>query len=104
MCFSIEDVKRYYAEARRSLPKNPSMSLNRLAEKGYIMDAATADEGKSGKCYMLTEAGIAFIETYVRKKTRREETSHQSEKVNLQYFEMYVSITADDLNTKSYLL
>lgn len=61
MCFSIEDVKRYYAEARRSLPKNPSMSLNRLAEKGYIMDAATADEGKSGKCYMLTEAGIAFI-------------------------------------------
>lgn len=35
MCFSIEDVKRYYAEARRSLPKNPSMSLNRLAEKGY---------------------------------------------------------------------
>ena len=49
MCFSIEDVKRYYAEARRSLPKNPSMSLNRLAEKGYIMDAATADEGKSGK-------------------------------------------------------
>lgn len=61
MCFSIEDVKRYYAEARRSLPKNPSMSLNRLAEKGYIMDAATADEGKSGKCYMLTEAGIAFM-------------------------------------------
>lgn len=87
MCFSIEDVKRYYAEARRSLPKNPSMSLNRLAEKGYIMDAATADEGKSGKCYMLTEAGIAFIETYVpKRKLRREETSHQSEKVNLQYF------------------
>lgn len=37
--FSIEDVKKYYPEARRPLPKNPSMSLYALAQKGYIMDA-----------------------------------------------------------------
>lgn len=103
MCFSIEDVKRYYAEARRSLPKNPSMSLNRLAEKGYIMDAATADEGKSGKCYMLTEAGIAFIETYVPKENSGEKKPRTKVKKSTSNIsEMYVSITADDLNTKSY--
>lgn len=103
MCFSIEDVKRYYAEARRSLPKNPSMSLNRLAEKGYIMDAATADEGKSGKCYMLTEAGIAFIETYVLKENSGEKKPRTKVKKSTSNIsEMYVSITADDLNTKSY--
>ena len=32
--FSIDDVKHYYAEARRAMPKNPSMSTFRLAEKG----------------------------------------------------------------------
>ena len=101
--FAIEDVKRYYAEARRSLPKNPSMSLNRLAEKGYIMDAATADEGKSGKCYMLTEAGIAFIETYVPKENSGEKKPRTKVKKSTSNIsEMYVSITADDLNTKSY--
>lgn len=102
-CFSIEDVKRYYAEARRSLPKNPSMSLNRLAEKGYIMDAATAGEVKSGKCYMLTEAGIVFIETYIPKENSGEKKPRaKAKKSTSNISEMYVSITADDLNTKNY--
>ena len=102
-CFSIEDVKRYYAEARRSLPKNPSMSLNRLAEKGYIMDATTTDEGKSGKCYMLTETGIAFIETYVPKENFREKKPRAKVKKSASNIsEIYVSITADDLHTKDY--
>ena len=67
------------------------------------MDAATADEGKSGKCYMLTEAGIAFIETYVPKENSGEKKPRTKVKKSTSNIsEMYVSITADDLNTKSY--
>lgn len=67
------------------------------------MDAATADEGKSGECYMLTEAGIAFIETYVPKENSGEKKPRTKVKKSTSNIsEMYVSITADDLNTKSY--
>lgn len=103
-CFSIEDVKKYYAEARRSLPKNPSMSLNRLAEKGYIMDSATVGGAKSGKCYMLTEDGIAYINKYVSKEESGEKKKPRlrAKKATANISEAYISMTADDLNLKDY--
>lgn len=102
--FSIDDVKKYYAEARRPVPTNPSMSLNRLAEKGYIMDAPKPEDAKNGKYYMLTTDGIAYIDAYVpkegtgEKKKARPKTKTTTSNVS----DAYKSINADDLNLKNY--
>lgn len=102
--FSIDDVKRYYTEARRAMPKNPSMSTFRLAEKGYIMDAPKPIDVKSGNYYMLTDDGISYIEAYVPKEDSGEKkrARTKAKKTASKISEAYVSITADDLNTKNY--
>ena len=102
--FSIESVKRYYADARRPLPKNPSMSLYRLAERGLIMDAEASDESKLGKCYMLSDAGLAYVENYVPKEDSGEKKRPhaKTKKTSSNVSEMYKSITANDLNLKNY--
>lgn len=97
-------MKKYYAEARRTIPTNPSMSLNRLAEKGYIMDAPKPENAKAGKYYMLTNDGIAYTNSYtpnensVDKKKPRAKAKKSVSKIS----EAYVSITADDLNVQNY--
>ena len=102
--FSIDDVKRYYTEARRTMPKNPSMSTFRLAEKGYIMDAPKPEDAKSGNYYMLTNDGIAYIEAYVPKEDsgEKKKSRPKAKKVTSNISETYSSITADDLNIKNY--
>ncbi len=101
--FSIDDVKRYYAEARRTMPKNPSMSTFRLAEKGYIMDAPKPEDVKNGNYYMLTTDGIAYIESYVPKEDLGEKKPRAKAKKSVpKISEAYASINADDLNTKNY--
>jgi len=102
--FSIDDVKRYYSEARRAMPKNPSVSTFRLAEKGYIMDAPKPENAKSGNYYMLTDAGIEHIESYVPKEDSGEKKKARSKarKVSPNISEEYAAITADDLNIKNY--
>lgn len=102
--FSIDDVKKYYAEARRPIPTNPSMSLNRLAEKGYIMDAPKPVDVKNGNYYMLTNDGIAYIDTYIPKDNfgEKKKTRPRVKKTASSVAEAYVSITADDLNIKNY--
>ena len=102
--FSIDDVKRYYAEARRTMPKNPSMSTFRLAEKGYIMDAPKPEDVKNGNYYMLTTSGIEYIESYVPKEDSGEKNKPRAKakKSSPKISEEYASITADDLNTRNY--
>lgn len=102
--FSIDDVKKYYAEARRPIPTNPSMSLNRLAEKGHIMDAPKPENAKTGKYYMLTNDGIAYIESYTPKENSgdKKKSRVKAKKSVSTISEAYVSITADDLNTRNY--
>lgn len=102
--FSIDDVKRYYAEARRTMPKNPSMSTFRLAEKGYIMDAAKPEDAKAGKYYTLTNDGIAYIEAYTPKVDSgdKKKPRARSKKSAPKISEAYASISADDLNVKNY--
>ena len=102
--FSIDDVKKYYAEARRQVPSNPSMSLNRLAEKGYIMDVPKPEDAKNGEYYMLTADGISYISTYVPKADlgEKKKTRTKTKKSGCKISEAYASITADDLNIKNY--
>lgn len=102
--FSIDDVRMYYAEARRSVPTNPSMSLNRLAEKGYIMDAPKPEDAKNGKYYMLTADGMEHINSYIPKENSGEKKKSRSNarKTTSNISEAYTTITADDLNIKNY--
>ena len=102
--FSSENVKQYYQEGRRPAYSNNGMLLKYLVQKGYIMDASAPEGAKPGNYYMLTTDGIAYIESYVpkedsgEKKKTRAKTRRSSPKIS----EAYVSITADDLNTKNY--
>lgn len=100
--FSIDDVKKYYAEARRPIPTNPSMSLNRLAEKGYIMDAPRPADVKTGNYYMLTNDGITYIESYVPKEDSGEKKKPRAKKATNKKDSVYSTITADDLNLAAY--
>lgn len=102
--FSSENVKQYYQEGRRSPYSNNSMLLRSLAQKGYIMDTATPEDGKTGKYYMLTEDGISYVETYTPKEISEEKKKPRSriKKSTPNISEEYTSITADDLNTKNY--
>ena len=66
--FSIEELKQYYSETRRPLPKNPNMSLTNLAKNGLIMDAPAPNKEASVKYYTLTDNGLKYVENYVPKK------------------------------------
>lgn len=101
--FSIDDVKRYYTEARRPLPQNPSMSLYELAKKGHIMDATPSDDAKTGKYYMLTESGISYIEGYVPKENSIEKKPRTKARRTINKIpSAYASINADSLNLNKY--
>jgi hypothetical protein len=102
--FSSESVKQYYLEGRRSAYSNNSELLRQLAKKGFIMDAVAPEGAKSGKYYMLTDDGIAYVESYVPKDNSEEKkkTRPRSKKSGLNVSEIYATITADDLNAKSY--
>lgn len=66
--FSVENVKQYYLEGRRAAYSNNSALLRQLAKKGYIMDAPVPEGAKTGKYYMLTDAGMAYIREYKPKE------------------------------------
>lgn len=101
--FSVDDVKKYYTEARRPLPSNPSMSLYKLAEKGYIMDAPDS-ESKGAKQYILTDDGIAYIASYSPKEAgdEKKKATSKSHKKAGKSVSIYSNLTADDLNLISY--
>ncbi len=101
--FFIDDVKRYYSEARRALPKNPSVSIYRLVEKGHIMDTQPPEGAKAGKYYMLTDAGMSYIKGYKPKENNGEKKNHtKTRKVTNKALSSYTSINADDLNLTNY--
>jgi hypothetical protein len=61
--FTSEDVKSFFQEARRSVPKNPSDILQKLAKKGLIVDADNPDN-KNPKPYLISQEGLNFIKSY----------------------------------------
>lgn len=104
VCFSIDDVKKYYSEARRPLPVNPSVALHRLAERGYIMDTDVPEGAKAAKYYTLTQDGIGYVDGYTPKEESGEKKKirPKSKKTSSSYDGAYASINADDLNLKKY--
>ena len=102
--FSTENVKQYYQEGRRTAYSNNAVLLKYLVQKGYIMDAPVPEGSKPGNYFMLTDDGIAYIETYVPKESsdEKKKSRPRTKKAGLNISEEYASITADDLNIKNY--
>lgn len=101
--FSSDNVKQYYLDGRRSAYSNNSELLRQLAKKGYIMDAPSPEDAKSGKYYMLTDAGIKYIEEYIPKENNVEKKPRaKTRKTTSKPASTYASINADDLNTCNY--
>lgn len=98
--FTKEDLSRYYAEARRPVPTNISMSLHQLAEKGLIMDA-TGVEAKFPKPYIVSSDGMAFIKEY-QPKPDTEKKSAKVRKSRPKIKSSYSDINCNDLNLENY--
>lgn len=101
--FSSENIKQYYQEGRRSAYSNNSMLLRLLAQKGYIMDTQAPEGAKSGKYYMLSEDGLAYVENYVPKEEKGEKKKARTRLTRAsKSASPYSAINADDLNLSSY--
>jgi len=101
--FSTENVKKYYAEARRQEYSNISMLLGTLAKKGYIMDDPDS-ETSNPKQYILTGEGIEYVEKYVPKPEEKQKQKKISNKTKKSKVEsQYTHINADDLKMDKYI-
>ena len=101
--FSVENVKQFYLEGRRTAYSNNSELLRQLAKKGYIMDAPVPEGAKTGKYYMLTDAGMTYIKEYKPKETNGEKKTHtKTRKATNKAPSSYASLNADDLNVGNY--
>lgn len=100
--FSSENVKQYYAEARRSEYSNISTLLAQLAKKGYIMDAPDSD-GKNPKQFILTSDGLAYAESYQPKELSKERKLVSKPKKSRTKIEsVYAKLSPDDLKLGNY--
>ncbi len=98
--FTIEDLERYYSEARRTVPSNPSMSLNRLAKKRHIMDAVDVEQ-KKPKPYIVSSDGIEYIKEY-QPKQENEKKSPKTRKPRLKVESAYSGLNINELNLQNY--
>lgn len=97
--FNSDSVKQYYTDARRTPYSNNSMLINRLIQKGFIMDAITQNVGKF---YMLTAEGISYVENYTPKEGSGEKKPKKVHKQSAKFDSQYAMLTADDLNLNNY--
>jgi DNA-binding PadR family transcriptional regulator len=100
--FSSENIKQYYAEARRPEYSNISTLLTLLAKKGYIMDAPDSD-GKNPKQYILTSDGLVYAESYQPKELNKEKKIvSRPKKARTKIESVYAKLSADDLKLGNY--
>lgn len=100
--FSSENVKKYYLEARRAEYSNISALLRELAKKGLIMDDPNAEQ-KTPKVYMITSAGLSYINSYVPKSDNGDKKRNsRPKKKHVKIESVYANISADALNLNKY--
>ena len=92
--------KDNYDEARRTKPANISMSLNRLAQKGLIMDATDVEQ-KTPKPYRVSSEGIEYIKAYVPKEDKEKKTT-KAHKPHTKSKSSYTTLNCDELNLDKY--
>ncbi len=100
--FTSESVKQYYVDARRGKYSNYSDLLQRLAQKGYIMDDPNSEK-KIPKSYILTDVGIRYVEAYQPKENGIEKPkTAKPRKPRSKQASIYSALCADGLNLKNY--
>lgn len=99
--FTKENAVKYYDTARRTKPKNISMCLNRLAQKGLIIDA-TEVEQNSPKPYRISSEGLEYVRTYIPKEIKEKKPAMKPRKQRTKEKSRYADINSDELNLESY--
>lgn len=98
--FTVEDVKKFYGEARRSAYSNNSILLNRLAKAGFIIDAPDAEKA-SPKPYVVSQDGLTYVESYIPKE-KTEKKVRKAPATRKKIESIYTSLNADELNLSRY--
>lgn len=98
--FTVDDVKNYYSEARRSPYSNNSQLLNMLVKAGLIIDAPNA-ETASPKPYLISQEGLSYVESY-KPKDKSEKKNKKPSVTKKRIDSIYASLNADDLNLSKY--
>ena len=99
--FTKDEVEKYYDEARRTKPKNISMCLNQLAQKGFIIDAQDVEQ-KTPKPYRISSEGLEYVSTYTPKEAKEKKPSNKTHKPRTKDKSVYADINCDELNLGSY--
>lgn len=100
--FSIENIREWYSEARRPVPKNPSSSLFNLAQKGLIMDSDSTDLNLKGKCYIVSNAGFDYIRNYAPRESKNEKKPRQRVKKANGIQSQYAETDIDKVDMSKY--
>jgi hypothetical protein len=98
--FTLEDVKKFYSEARRSLYSNPSQLLYMLVKAGFIIDDQDAKTA-SLKSYVISQDGLQYINTYIPKE-KTEKKARKAPATRKKVESIYASLNADELNLSKY--
>lgn len=99
--FTKDEAEKYYEDARRHKPKNISMCLNQLAQKGFIIDATNVEQ-KLPKPYRISNEGLEYISTYTPKDVKEKKASNKPHKQRAKEKSAYAGIDYDELNLDSY--
>ncbi len=95
--FSVDSIKSFYDEARRTHYSNYSVLVSQLIQKGYIMSQNETKE------YCLTSTGLQYVESYVPKTDLEDKKVRRTKKPkSTKSTSVYSEITADDLNLNTY--
>ena len=98
--FTIEDVKKFYSEARRSPYSNPSQLLLMLVKAGFIIDDQDAKTATL-KSYVISQDGLQYINTYTPKE-KTEKKARKAPSTRKKVESIYASLNADELNLSKY--
>lgn len=99
--FTKDEAEKYYNDARRTKPKNISMCLNQLAQKGFIIDATDVEQ-KLPKPYRISNEGLGYISTYTPKDVKEKKPLNRPHKQRAKVKSAYADINCDELNLDSY--
>lgn len=98
--FTSEKVKQWYSDSRRGKYSNYSDLLNKLAQKGLIMDDPNAEK-KYPKSYILTAEGLLYAQNFQPSKEQEKKQS-KPRKNRSKIKSEYEGINVDALNIQNY--
>jgi hypothetical protein len=100
--FTSKSVKQHFEDARRGKSSNYSDLLQKLTQKGYIMDDPYSEK-KTPKSYILTVAGLNYAKNYKPKESSSDKPkATKKRKLGIKAASIYSNLSADDLNLKKY--